>query len=151
MNVCDFAEGGLTIEESSQVAQWLSDDGLALIEASGGTHVSKYTPIRTKKDGGCDGYHSEGAAAWMQAVKGHGNARIAVVGGIRSCKMAEKFVNDGVCDIVSMARPFLREPDIVSKWIENPEYVAKCASCGSCFKSFVKNNDFVCIFEANPK
>jgi 2,4-dienoyl-CoA reductase-like NADH-dependent reductase (Old Yellow Enzyme family) len=48
MNSADFSEGGLTPEESRQVAQWLDAKGLDLIELSGGTY--EQTGFEHKKE-----------------------------------------------------------------------------------------------------
>ena len=42
----DFADGGLTLEDSTKVATWLAEDGVALIEVSGGSIIGRFTGIR---------------------------------------------------------------------------------------------------------
>lgn len=132
-----FPDGaGLSIEESAQVAAWLAEAGVCLVEASGGGFGARFSASRTGKTAP-EGYHKEGARLWKKAIKEagfEGKTLVALVGGIRSRKAAEGFLNDGTCDIVSISRPLIREPDLVDKWLEDPEYCAKCVACNGCFR-----------------
>ena len=41
---------------------------------------------------------------------------LILVGGMRSFEMAEKLLDEGTADFISMCRPFIREPDLVNRW-----------------------------------
>jgi 2,4-dienoyl-CoA reductase-like NADH-dependent reductase (Old Yellow Enzyme family) len=60
------------------------------------------------------------------------NANIAVVGGLLQFETMEKIVKDGVGQLVSLSRPFLRQPNLV-KLFENGLAKADCIHCGLCF------------------
>lgn len=128
-------EMDFSVEDSAQVAAWLAEAGVCLIEASGGFIGARFHGCRTGKD--CvEGYHMEGARLWKKAIKEAGfedKTMVALVGGIKTCGAANGFLNDGTCDAISISRPLLREPDLVDKWMENQEYRAKCVSCNKCF------------------
>ena len=146
LNTDDTLPAGqtLTIEESAQVAAWLAEAGVCLVEASGGGLGARYRSSRTGKDA-YEGFHREGARLWKKAIKDagyEGKTLVALVGGIRSGRTAVEFLNDGSCDVVSVARPLIREPDLVEKWMESVDYKAKCASCNGCFTL----EKFGCIF-----
>ena len=139
LNTDDMFPAGetLTYEESAQVAAWLAEAGVCLVEASSGGVGPRFSASRTGKDS-VEGYHKEGARLWKKAIKDagyEGKTLVALVGGIRSGKTAEEFLNDGTCDVVSVARPFVREPDLVDKWMVDVEYRAKCGSCNKCCAS----------------
>jgi len=146
LNSEDFADNGLTVEESTKIATWLVEDGVALIETSGGSIIGRFTGIR----GGAaatSGYHAEAAAAWRRAIHAaypDTHCLIALVGGLRSCEDCNKFIADGVCDIVSLARPLIREPDLVQHWQSDPHYKAQCISCGACHVLIKKDEGFGC-------
>ena len=44
------------------------------------------------------------------------NVHLILVGGIRSLQVAERLVEQGVADYISMSRPFIREPDLINRW-----------------------------------
>jgi len=140
MNVEDNAEGGMTIDESTQVALWLAEDSVQLFEAS------CMKAIQPKKVGTC--YNRAGAASWRKALREkYPHALVSLVGGVRSQKEAEDCLSTGVCDLISMARPFIREPDLVDIWRADPshEAVSKCVSCGACLRNAFSGK-FQCAF-----
>ena len=146
MNTSDFCERGLTVEESATVAVWLAQAGVCLIEASGGTPISAFSGIRIGKLA-TEAYHREGARAWKEALRKAGvgeSTKVALVGGVRDPKVAAALVNDGTCDIVSMARPLIREPDLPAKWRADPDYVSKCTSCSKCHNVIRQLKGFEC-------
>jgi len=140
MNVDDGAKGGMTIPESTQVALWLAEDGVELFEAS------CMNPIKKKADGTC--FNRAGAESWRKALREkYPHALVALVGGVRSQKESEDCLKSGVCDLISMSRPFIREPDLVDVWAANPthEAEAKCISCGACLRNAFSGK-FQCVF-----
>ena len=145
MNVQDEHEHGMTIEESTQVAQWLAEDGITLFEAS------CYQAIKPASAGPC--YNRAGALEWRKALKARfPNTLVALVGGIRAQKDAEKCLEDGVCDLISLSRPFIREPDLVDIWAACPTHdaVAKCVSCSACLRNAF-HGKFACVFNEKKK
>eukprot|EP00727_Mastigamoeba_balamuthi_P012989 m51a1_g8312 putative nadh:flavin oxidoreductase (388) ;mRNA; r:86024-87546 len=137
LNVEDYNPAGLSLAESTQVAVALADAGVVMIEASGGTDwgCSTAHPVRRGPESK-EAYHSYGAEAWKRAL-GSRPCRVALVGGVRSAKNSQQLIDAGVCDVVSMARPFMREPDLVLKWQADPERArAACISCCLCCKDF---------------
>lgn len=146
LNTQDFHPEGLTVEESAKVVVWLAKAGVALVEASGGTLISEFSGIRIGKLS-TESYHREGAKAWKKALmeeKGCENTVVALVGGVRSQSVVRELVNEGVCDVVSLSRALIREPDLPIKWSEDKDYVAKCISCSKCHECIRKLEGFEC-------
>lgn len=145
LNTDDFAAGGLTVAESAQVAQWLAADGAALVEASGGSIVGRFTGIRTGA-AATEGYHAAAARTWRTALHaaGLGRCLVALVGGLRAADACNRFLADGVCDIVALSRPLIREPDLVQHWRADPHYVAQCISCSACHAAIKKDLGYFC-------
>jgi 2,4-dienoyl-CoA reductase-like NADH-dependent reductase (Old Yellow Enzyme family) len=75
-----------------------------------------------------EGYNVTSAKAIRKVV---GNANLAVCGGLRRFAQLEEVVKDGVVQLVSLSRPFLRQPDLVNALkIEGRD--ADCIFCGLC-------------------
>lgn len=56
---------------------------------------------------------------------------IILVGGIRNLSDMEKVLDSGI-DMVSLARPLISEPDLITK-LKNNQHGANCISCSKCF------------------
>jgi len=114
LNSQDFAENGLSLADSVRVGVMLTDNGIDAIELSGGLHISgKMGAIRTGiKSEADEAYFREEAMTFKEKV----HIPLILVGGIRSFQVAERLVEQGVADYISMSRPFIREPDLINRW-----------------------------------
>lgn len=127
----DWAENGLSIEESLWVAKELEKRGINAIEFSGGNPVvSDKGAIRTRI------HKREKQAYFFEASK-----RIAAdlsipvisVGGHRNMELMEQILNDSNISYISLSRTLHSEPDLPNKWRQNPEYNPRCVSCAKCW------------------
>jgi len=131
MNSDDFSPDGFTVEESAEVAQAICKRGLDAVEISGGGFG--------RKDGLYDRARSDDPDVEEAIFAGHTEkireatkpATMALVNGIRSLGCMQAIVDKGLADLVSMSRPFVREPDIVRK-LEGGQAEVTCTSCGAC-------------------
>ncbi len=57
---------------------------------------------------------------------------VIVVGGIRKLNDIEQIIGNNMADYVSMARPFIIEPDIVNKFKAESQTASECLECGHC-------------------
>ena len=57
---------------------------------------------------------------------------IILVGGLRTPATMERIVSSGDADFVALARPFIREPDLVVKLAEGRRGPVACTSCNLC-------------------
>jgi 2,4-dienoyl-CoA reductase-like NADH-dependent reductase (Old Yellow Enzyme family) len=57
---------------------------------------------------------------------------VIVVGGIRSLPDIEEIIGGNMADYVAMSRPFIIEPDIVSKFKAQSQEQSSCINCGYC-------------------
>ncbi|SPF48121.1 NADH:flavin oxidoreductase [Syntrophobacter sp. SbD1] len=142
INCRDFAESGLSLDESIEAAGLLTDAGLDAIEVSGGLPISgKLGPIRRGIDSQeKEAYFSEELKAFRKAFE----IPLILVGGIRSFEVAEKLVQSGMADYISMSRPFIREPDLVNRWKAGDRRRAECLSDNLCFKSAFAGEGIYC-------
>jgi 2,4-dienoyl-CoA reductase-like NADH-dependent reductase (Old Yellow Enzyme family) len=129
MNCDDFVPGGLDSEEAARVAAVIEQAGIDCIEITGGIYETreKMSGLGINKEEK-EAYFRPYAEALRKAV----NIPLILVGGIRSANVAEKVLSDGVADMVSMCRPFIREPYLVKRWLEGDLAKATCISCGQC-------------------
>lgn len=100
----------------------LDKRGIDLIEVSG------TVPSRTKKMNEEESYFRN------FAEKLNVNAMIVLTGGNKSFKNLEKLVNETEIDLIGLSRPLIAEMDLISKWKNDGDYVAKCVSCNHCHK-----------------
>ncbi len=144
LNGSDNLDGGLTIEDAVFAAKALDNAGIDCIEISGGTPASgDRTPARTKiNTPEKEAYNLPLAEQFRAAVK----CPIMVVGGFRSFEIAEKTIQ-GPADYISMARPFIREPDLVKRWEGGDRAPARCISCNGCFTPGIKEGGIYCVVE----
>jgi 2,4-dienoyl-CoA reductase-like NADH-dependent reductase (Old Yellow Enzyme family) len=60
------------------------------------------------------------------------DTKIVLVGGLRRTETMEGILESGGADFVSMARPFIREPDLVRKLEAGRTGLVDCVSCNMC-------------------
>jgi 2,4-dienoyl-CoA reductase-like NADH-dependent reductase (Old Yellow Enzyme family) len=67
-----------------------------------------------------------------QQIKKQVGIPVIVVGGIRKLAEIEDIIENNRCDFVSMARPFIIEPNIVNKFRAGKQQESKCIDCNFC-------------------
>ncbi|MCL6414114.1 NADH:flavin oxidoreductase/NADH oxidase family protein [Aestuariirhabdus sp. Z084] len=118
LNSADFQRGGFSHEDSLQVASWLEEAGIDLLEISGGTYEQlsllgmEPNEVResTRKR---EAYFIEYATAMRGATK----VPLMVTGGFRQRAVMEQALSNGEVDMVGLARPFCLDPDLPRKLI----------------------------------
>ncbi len=102
----DETMGGLELRESLQVAQWLVERGVDLIDVSGGLQGARGAA-------GGQGYFVPYAAAIKEAIR----VPVIVTGGIWEPAYAERIVREGKADLVGIGRAMLEDADWARKAI----------------------------------
>jgi len=123
-------EKGLTIEEGASVVKALENEGICLIEISHGI-IDK---VQRKKLLGITSQEKE--ATFLddaRVIRNSTRIPLSLVGGMRSLKVMEDIIQSGVSDCISICRPFIREPDLISRWENGDKRPAECISCSGCF------------------
>ncbi len=145
MNSEDFIDGGLSVEEMLQVARMLEDAGIDGIELSGGTTdaASQFKPVRRGKlpSEEHEVFYREAAKRYRKCIK----VPLILVGGIRSYTVAERLVEEGVTDFVSLCRPLIREPRLVARWKSGDTAKSECGSCNLCFRPIFEGTGMFCV------
>ncbi len=116
LNSADFQKGGFSLEDCLQVAAWLGEKNIDLLEISGGTyeHLAfldiDETEVRdsTKKR---EAFFLEYAEAISQAAQ----VPLMITGGFRSLQAMNAALASGQTQMIGIARPFCVDPDFPSK------------------------------------
>jgi 2,4-dienoyl-CoA reductase-like NADH-dependent reductase (Old Yellow Enzyme family) len=136
LNSADFQKGGFAFEDSLQVAQWLEQAGVDLIEISGGTYeqpkllgvegleeeekqnVAQSTLMR-------EAYFVDFALAMQEKV----SIPLMVTGGFRRREVMEQAIDSGSADLVGLGRPMCVMTDAPARLMrgerELPRYEAE--------------------------
>ena len=146
MSAYDGFPGGVKPKEAAQVASTLDVMGIDAIEVSAGT------PEGAKK-GGWDHIipapFKEGSLfKYALQIKEKVNCPVIAVEGWRNpleiTKALEKI------DAVSMSRPFIREPNLVNRWLGGDLSPARCISCNECL-DLIMESGLGCVFHNRNK
>lgn len=124
------AETQLSIEDVMYAANMIAEHGVDAIETSGGT--VKETRVVMAKPGILKPEQEAYFAPAAKQVKSAVKVPVILVGGLRSTAVMEGLIADGTADMVSLSRPFVREPDLVNK-LAAGQKKATCVSCNACF------------------
>ena len=73
------------------------------------------------------------------------------MGGIRSLSVAERIIDQGLADYLSMSRPFIREPGLVKRWMSGDLSKATCLSDNQCFGPAMAGEGIYCVVEKKEK
>jgi 2,4-dienoyl-CoA reductase-like NADH-dependent reductase (Old Yellow Enzyme family) len=119
LNSADFQKGGFTFEECIQVAHWLGEEGVDLLEISGGTYEQlsligvEPTDVResTRKR---EAYFIE----YARTIKEAAEIPLMVTGGFRSREVMERALENNELDVIGLARPFCTQTDCPEKLIQ---------------------------------
>lgn len=131
LNTDDCLEGGITIEDVSEIAIRLERLGIDAIEISGGMAESKVGTIRA----GIDSRAKEAYfLPYAKRLKKVVSVPLLLVGGIRSLEVADEILDRGWADFISLSRPLIREPNLPNEWKNGRTEKAACISCGKCSK-----------------
>lgn len=151
INSDDYLEGGFTRQEMVRLAEMLEREGIDAIEISGGTHLSPPEYSFSRPTGVVpedqELYFAEAATLYKSRV----TVPLILVGGIRSYGVAERVLEDGLADFVSLCRPFIREPGLVRRWETGDRRRAACISCNRCLGPARAAEGAYCVAEEQQR
>ncbi len=123
LSMLDLVEGGSTWEEVVQLAKEIEKAGATIINTGIGWHEARVPTIGT--------IVPKGGFAWVtKRMMGEVNIPLIATNRINMPDVAEKILQDGCADMVSMARPFLADPELVLKSMEGrANEINTCIAC----------------------
>ena len=113
INSADFQTGGFTELESLEVIRLLENEGIDLIEISGGTYEkpAMIQGDRKKSTIAREAYFLDYIEKARKLIK----TPLLLTGGIRSVSVMEQALKDGNLDFIGLARPFCLYPNLANQ------------------------------------
>ncbi|WP_064791405.1 NADPH-dependent 2,4-dienoyl-CoA reductase [Shewanella woodyi] len=123
LSMLDLVDNGSTWDEVVELAKLLEQAGVTIINTGIGWHEARVPTIATSVP--------RGGFAWVtERLKKEMNIPLVATNRINTPEIAEHIIESGQADMVSMARPFLADPDFVNKAEANtPELINTCIGC----------------------
>ena len=130
LNSADFQKGGFTHEESVQVASWLNDEGLDLLEVSGGTYEQPklvgldnltLNPDRAEALRESTVAREAYFLDYARDIRAVYKAPMMVTGGFRSRAGMDAALAADACDMIGLGRPLCVDTHIVNKLLDGSE------------------------------
>ncbi len=143
LSMLDLVHQGSTWEEIVDLGRQLQALGVTLINTGIGWHESRVPTIATLVP--------RAAFAWVTArMKATLDVPLIATNRINDPAVAESILAQGQADMVSMARPFLADPDFVKKArAGQPQRINTCIACNqACLDHVFKKQRATCL--VNP-
>ena len=123
LSMLDLVDGGSTLDEVIELAQAIEAAGATIINTGIGWHEARIPTIATKVP--------RAAWAWVtKQLKGKVSIPLIATNRINTPEVAEQLLADGFCDMVSMARPLLADPEFVNKAASaRADEINTCIAC----------------------
>ncbi|MFF3692864.1 FAD-dependent oxidoreductase [Streptomyces sp. NPDC002221] len=123
LSMLDLVPGGSTFDEVTALAQAIEAAGATIINTGVGWHEARIPTIATSVP--------RGAYTWVtKKLMGSVSIPLITSNRINTPEVAEQLLAEGRADMVSMARPFLADPEFVAKaGAGRPETINTCIGC----------------------
>ncbi len=143
-SLLDLVEGGNTWEEVVAVAQALERAGVTILNSGYGWHEARIPTIVTSVP-------RAAFASLAGRLRQQVNIPVVASNRINMPAEAEQLLAAGECDLVSMARPFLADPDFVNKAAAGrADEINTCIGCNqACLDHTFANQRASCL--VNPR
>ncbi len=144
LSMLDLVEEGSSQDEVIQLARAVELAGATIINTGIGWHEARIPTIATKVP--------RAAFAWVtQKLKSQVSIPLVTTNRFNTPEVAEQALADGMCDMVSMARPLLADPYFIRKAEANQaEHINTCIGCNqACLDHIFKGQITSCL--VNPR
>ncbi|MEU9859944.1 NADPH-dependent 2,4-dienoyl-CoA reductase [Streptomyces sp. NPDC047971] len=123
LSMLDLVPGGSTLEEVVALAKEIEAAGATIINTGIGWHEARIPTIATSVP--------RGAYTWVtKKLMGAVSIPLVTSNRINTPEVAEQILAEGRADIVSMARPFLADPEFVAKAAaDRADTINTCIGC----------------------
>jgi len=123
LNSADFQKGGFDEADSMRVIQALQEDGIDLIEVSGGNYENPSMTGSGAKQSTLkrEAYFLEYAEKAQQVL----DIPLVVTGGFRSAAAMNQALTSGATDMIGLARPLAVDPALSNKLLADSNYTIR--------------------------
>lgn len=143
LSMLDLVEKGQSWSEIELLAKRLQENGATILNTGIGWHESRIPTIAQMVP--------RGGFAWVtRQLMGKVRIPIVATNRINTPEMAEQILQEGNADMVSMARPFLADPEFVVKAAANKsQEINTCIACNqACLDHIFRRKTATCL--VNP-
>jgi len=144
LSMLDLVEGGSSWDEIVLLAKELEKAGVTILNTGIGWHEARIPTISTRVP--------RAAFSWVtKNMKSEVSIPLITTNRINMPDVAEEILAEGHADMVSMARPFLADPEIVKKAMEGREdEINTCIACNqACLDHVFEQKSVSCL--VNPR
>jgi len=144
LSMIDLVPEGSTFDEVVQLAQAVEEAGASIINTGIGWHEARIPTIATSVP--------RAAFTWVtRKLMGKVGIPVITSNRINTPEVAEQVLSEGCADMVSMARPFLADPDFVKKAADGrADTIAPCIACNqACLDHTFSGKISTCL--VNPR
>ena len=129
----EYVDGGLKLEDSKEIAKALERNGADALHVSACVAASGYLNHPPY-------YAEEGVFVHLaQGIKSAVGIPVITVGRIRTPELANRILEEGKADLVSMGRALIADPSLPVKALQGrTEEIIPCISCNRCIQSIRK-------------
>jgi len=117
LNSADFQKGGFTEEESMEVIKLLSEEGIDLIEISGGNYETPAMMGSNKKRSTLE--REAFFMDYIEKARKVTNTPLMLTGGFRTQKGMESALESNSLDVIGLGRPFVLYPELPADIFNN--------------------------------
>lgn len=144
LSMLDLVSGGSSWEENVELGKQIEAAGISLINTGIGWHEARVPTIATKVP-------RANFAFVTQKMKSHLRVPLITTNRINTPEVAEQLLADGMCDMVSMARPLLADAAFVQKARKGlSNEINTCIGCNqACLDHVFQGKQVSCL--VNPR
>ncbi|MET0546603.1 MAG: hypothetical protein ABWZ40_09850 [Caulobacterales bacterium] len=113
-------KGGLDPDETLLICDWLTREGVDLIELSVGAYGVAKKPSPEAPD--VSAQEHQAIAVCGRTIRLATRRAIMISGGLQSRRALDEWLGAGVLDMAGFARPFCVDPDFAHEFLENQTY-----------------------------
>lgn len=144
LSMLDLVDEGSNWREIVTLAKAVADAGATIINTGIGWHEARIPTIASLVPRAAFSFVTK-------KLKGEVNLPLVTTNRINTPEVAEKLLAEGCADMISMARPFLADPDFVNKAITGREdEINTCIACNqACLDQVFQGRRATCL--VNPR
>lgn len=119
LNSADFQRGGFGEDEALNVIEMLEEEGIDLLEISGGTYEKVAFFLHDEEQRESTKKREAYFLDFAEKVRISSKIPIMVTGGFRSSSFCNNALRENKLDIIGMGRPFLSNIDLIPPFLSN--------------------------------